>query len=148
MRWVAGRRFSPKAEQQRFIDRVFGAEQIVMLQGPPGTGKTETLQLAVLAHVAAHRANSSMQGVDGCSNPQSHTRIRQQTRALLAGILPRRRQRPKRPKHLPCAKQFHLVSPSYRRSQIRQLQRRRRNRQRTHRLPDESSNTNTGYFGL
>ena len=29
-----------------------------MLQGPPGTGKTETLQLAVLAHVAAHRANS------------------------------------------------------------------------------------------
>ena len=28
-----------------------------MLQGPPGTGKTETLQLAVLAHVAAHRAN-------------------------------------------------------------------------------------------
>jgi len=29
-----------------------------MLQGPPGTGKTETLQLAVLAHVAAHSANS------------------------------------------------------------------------------------------
>ena len=29
-----------------------------MLQGPPGTGKTETLQLAVLAHVAGHRANS------------------------------------------------------------------------------------------
>jgi superfamily II DNA/RNA helicase len=29
-----------------------------MLQGPPGTGKTETLQLAVLAHVAAHRAKS------------------------------------------------------------------------------------------
>ena len=56
--WVEGRRFSPKAEQQRFIDRVFGKEQIVMLQGPPGTGKTETLQLAVLAHVAAHRANS------------------------------------------------------------------------------------------
>ncbi len=56
-RWVEGRRFSPKAEQQRFIERVFGKEQIVMLQGPPGTGKTETLQLAVLAHVAAHRAN-------------------------------------------------------------------------------------------
>src|SRR3990170_8319955 len=29
-----------------------------MLQGPPGTGKTETLQLAVLAHIAAHRATS------------------------------------------------------------------------------------------
>ena len=58
LRWVEGRRFSPKAEQQRFIDQVFGKEQIVMLQGPPGTGKTETLQLAVLAHVAAHRANS------------------------------------------------------------------------------------------
>jgi len=54
LRWVEGRRFSPKFEQQRFIDRVFGKEQIVMLQGPPGTGKTETLQLAVLAHVAAH----------------------------------------------------------------------------------------------
>jgi hypothetical protein len=54
--WVGGRRFSPKAEQQLFIERVFGKEQIVMLQGPPGTGKTETLQLAVLAHVAAHRA--------------------------------------------------------------------------------------------
>ena len=56
--WVASRRFSPKAEQQRFIERVFAKEQIVMLQGPPGTGKTETLQLAVLAHVAAHRAKS------------------------------------------------------------------------------------------
>ena len=72
-----GRRkaFSPKAEQQRFIDRVFGKEQIVMLQGPPGTGKTETLQLAVLAHVAAHRATSQVQGFDGCSHPQSHPRI-------------------------------------------------------------------------
>ncbi len=58
LRWVEGRRFSPKAEQHRFIERVFGKEQIVMLQGPPGTGKTETLQLAVLAHVAAHRAKS------------------------------------------------------------------------------------------
>ena len=46
----------PKPEQSRFIDRVFGKEQIVMLQGPPGTGKTETLQLAVLAHIAAHKA--------------------------------------------------------------------------------------------
>ena len=27
-----------------------------MLQGPPGTGKTETLQLAVLAHIASHNA--------------------------------------------------------------------------------------------
>jgi hypothetical protein len=58
LRWVEGRRLPPKAEQQRFIDRVFGKEQIVMLQGPPGTGKTETLQLAVLAHVAAHSAKS------------------------------------------------------------------------------------------
>ena len=53
--WVEHRRFPPKMEQQRFIDRVFGKEQVVMLQGPPGTGKTETLQLAVFAHVAAHR---------------------------------------------------------------------------------------------
>src|SRR5665811_2334810 len=57
-RWVEGRHFSPKAEQQRFIERVFGKEQIVMLQGPPGTGKTESLQLAVLAHVAAHKSSS------------------------------------------------------------------------------------------
>jgi hypothetical protein len=57
LHWVEGRPFSPKHEQQRFIERVFGKEQIIMLQGPPGTGKTETLQLAVLAHVAAHRAN-------------------------------------------------------------------------------------------
>ena len=58
LRWVEGRRLPPKAEQKRFVDRVFGKEPIVMLQGPPGTGKTETLQLAVLAHIAAHRANS------------------------------------------------------------------------------------------
>ncbi len=58
LKWVEGRHFSPKAEQQLFIERVFGKEQIVMLQGPPGTGKTETLQLTVLAHVAAHRAKS------------------------------------------------------------------------------------------
>jgi hypothetical protein len=56
LKWVEGRRFPPKAEQARFVDRVFSKEPIVMLQGPPGTGKTETLQLAVLAHVAAHRA--------------------------------------------------------------------------------------------
>jgi hypothetical protein len=55
--WVERRRFPPKAEQARFVDRVFGQEPIVMLQGPPGTGKTETLQLAVLAHVAAHKAS-------------------------------------------------------------------------------------------
>jgi uncharacterized protein len=58
LRWVEKRRFPPKAEQARFVDRVFGKEPIVMLQGPPGTGKTETLQLAVLAHIAAHRAAS------------------------------------------------------------------------------------------
>ena len=58
LKWVEGRRFPPKAEQAKFVDRVFGEEPIVMLQGPPGTGKTETLQLAVLAHVAAHRAVS------------------------------------------------------------------------------------------
>jgi hypothetical protein len=55
--WMGHRQFSPKPEQARFVERVFGAEPIVMLQGPPGTGKTETLQLAVLAHVAAHRAS-------------------------------------------------------------------------------------------
>ncbi len=56
--WVERRRFPPKPEQKRFVDRVFEKEPIVILQGPPGTGKTETLQLAVLAHIAAHRANS------------------------------------------------------------------------------------------
>ncbi|XHH08421.1 MAG: DEAD/DEAH box helicase [Candidatus Bathyarchaeia archaeon] len=56
--WMANRRLSPKTEQARFVDCVFGKEPIVMLQGPPGTGKTETLQLAVLAHIAAHRAAS------------------------------------------------------------------------------------------
>jgi hypothetical protein len=58
LNWVEGRSFPPNVEQKRFVDRVFGEEAIVMLQGPPGTGKTETLQLAVLAHVAAHRASS------------------------------------------------------------------------------------------
>jgi hypothetical protein len=58
LEWMDSRRFPPKPEQRRFIERVFGPEQIVMLQGPPGTGKTETLQLAVLAHVAAHSKNS------------------------------------------------------------------------------------------
>jgi len=52
--WVDHTTFPPKPEQNRFIDRVFGKEQVVMLQGPPGTGKTETLQLAVLAHIASH----------------------------------------------------------------------------------------------
>ncbi len=56
--WIQSRRFPPKAEQKRLVNRVFGQEPIVMLQGPPGTGKTETLQLAVLAHIAAHRASS------------------------------------------------------------------------------------------
>jgi hypothetical protein len=56
--WVEGRHSPPKAEQKRFVNRVFGKEPIVMLQGPPGTGKTETLQLAVLAHIAAHRSSS------------------------------------------------------------------------------------------
>ena len=56
--WAESKKLPPKPEQSRFIDRVFGKEQVVMLQGPPGTGKTETLQLAVLAHVAAHKAVS------------------------------------------------------------------------------------------
>ncbi len=58
LKWVEGRKLPPKAEQKRFVDQVFSKEPIVMLQGPPGTGKTETLQLAVLSHIAAHRANS------------------------------------------------------------------------------------------
>ncbi|HTY76145.1 MAG TPA: AAA domain-containing protein [Candidatus Nanoarchaeia archaeon] len=52
--WTNNTNHPPKPEQSRFIERIFGKEQIVMLQGPPGTGKTETLQLAVLAHIAAH----------------------------------------------------------------------------------------------
>jgi uncharacterized protein len=56
--WMKNRHLSPKVEQARFVDCVFGDEPIVMLQGPPGTGKTETLQLAVLAHVAAHNVFS------------------------------------------------------------------------------------------
>ena len=56
--WVDRRRHPPKPEQSRFVKRVFGKEPIVLLQGPPGTGKTESLQLAVLAHVAAHKAGS------------------------------------------------------------------------------------------
>ena len=39
-----------------------------MLQGPPGTGKTETLQLAVLAHIAAHKAVGKMPCIDGCTH--------------------------------------------------------------------------------
>lgn len=56
--WMEHRRHPPNPEQKRFVERVFSEEPIVMLQGPPGTGKTETLQLTVLAHIAAHRANS------------------------------------------------------------------------------------------
>ena len=54
--WIENRRFAPKPEQKDFIDSVFSKDQIVLLQGPPGTGKTESLQIAVLAHVAAHRS--------------------------------------------------------------------------------------------
>ncbi len=54
MRWTKNSKFPPTDEQNCFIQHVFGNEQVVMLQGPPGTGKTETLQLAVLAHIAAH----------------------------------------------------------------------------------------------
>lgn len=56
LNWAAGTSRPPKPEQSRFIERVFGKEQVVMLQGPPGTGKTETIQLAVLAHIATHSA--------------------------------------------------------------------------------------------
>ena len=58
LNWANGRSLPPKPEQNRFIERVFSKEQVVMLQGPPGTGKTETLQLAVLAHIAAHKADA------------------------------------------------------------------------------------------
>jgi uncharacterized protein len=58
LNWTTSRPFPPKPEQARFVDRVFSKEPIVMLQGPPGTGKTETLQLAVLAHIAAHSVTS------------------------------------------------------------------------------------------
>jgi hypothetical protein len=54
--WAASTSLPPTPEQNCFVQRVFGKDQVVMLQGPPGTGKTETLQLAVLTHVAAHRA--------------------------------------------------------------------------------------------
>jgi hypothetical protein len=46
---------SPKPEQWKFIQNVLSHTKILTLQGPPGTGKTETLQWAVLAHVAAHK---------------------------------------------------------------------------------------------
>jgi hypothetical protein len=58
LEWMEHRKHPPKPEQKRFVERVFSKEPIVMLQGPPGTGKTETLQLTVLAHIAAHQANS------------------------------------------------------------------------------------------
>ncbi|MCW4005660.1 MAG: AAA domain-containing protein [Candidatus Bathyarchaeota archaeon] len=57
--WIDTGEFPPNPEQRRFIDKVFDEEPIVMLQGPPGTGKTQTLQLTLLAHVAAHRAVSN-----------------------------------------------------------------------------------------
>jgi hypothetical protein len=56
--WAKKSSLPPKEEQNCFIEQVFGKEQVVMLQGPPGTGKTETLQLTVLAHIAAHKATS------------------------------------------------------------------------------------------
>jgi len=49
---------SPKPEQWNFIQSVLNRSKIITLQGPPGTGKTETLQWAVLAHVAAHRSHA------------------------------------------------------------------------------------------
>ena len=59
LRWIENRGdISPKPEQKRLVDQVFGKEPIIMLQGPPGTGKTETLQLAVLAHIAAHQVEA------------------------------------------------------------------------------------------
>ena len=57
LNWVITSTLPPKEEQNRFIERVFGKEQVIMLQGPPGTGKTETLQITVLAHIAAHKAS-------------------------------------------------------------------------------------------
>ena len=54
--WIKKSNLPPKEEQSCFIERVFGKDQVVMLQGPPGTGKTETLQLTVLAHIAAHKS--------------------------------------------------------------------------------------------
>ncbi len=56
--WVERRKLRPKAEQKRLVESVFGKDPIIMLQGPPGTGKTETLQLAVLAHITAHSAKN------------------------------------------------------------------------------------------
>jgi hypothetical protein len=58
LEWAENKNLPPKPEQSRFVDHVFGKEQVVILQGPPGTGKTVTLQLAVLAHIAAHKAVS------------------------------------------------------------------------------------------
>jgi hypothetical protein len=56
--WLRQLNFAPKPEQMQFIQHVFNAEPVVLLQGPPGTGKTESLQQAVLAHIAAHKAHS------------------------------------------------------------------------------------------
>jgi len=60
LRWVEQHpKISPKLEQKHLAEHVFGNEPIVMLQGPPGTGKTQTLQLAVLAHIAAHQTKAA-----------------------------------------------------------------------------------------
>jgi hypothetical protein len=59
LNWMTNRRLAPNVEQVCFVEQIFSKEPIIMLQGPPGTGKTETLQLAVLAHVAAHSAVSN-----------------------------------------------------------------------------------------
>jgi hypothetical protein len=58
LRWVENRQIAPKPEQKHLIDHVFGKKPIIMLQGPPGTGKTETLQFAILAHIAAHQTKT------------------------------------------------------------------------------------------
>jgi DEAD/DEAH box helicase. len=58
LNWADCRPSPPKPKQKALIDQIFADKPIVMLQGPPGTGKTLTLQLAVLAHIAAHRAIS------------------------------------------------------------------------------------------
>ena len=58
LHWAEQKPLSPKPEQKHLIEQVFSKEPIIMLQGPPGTGKTETLQLAVLAHIAAHQTKA------------------------------------------------------------------------------------------
>ena len=103
--WVEGRRFPPKAEQKRFVDRVFGEEPIVMLQGPPGTGKTETLQLAVFAHIAAHRSSSKCRVLMVAPTHKAIQEFVSKLAALLARILQWQLQRPKRFADLPSVEQ-------------------------------------------